>query len=419
MSSLSQADMELAQLVMAEQRRQSHTLELIASENHASPAVLEAMGSILTDKYAEGYPNRRWYCGCENMDAVEQLAIDRAKQLFGAEHANVQPHCGTSANLAVYLAALKPGQKIMGMRLDQGGHLSHGLNVNISGLCYNVVHYGLRRDSEMLDLDQIRRLALNERPDLIIVGASAYPRTIDFAGFASIANEVGCPMLADIAHIAGLVAAGVHPSPMPYCDFVTTTTHKTLRGPRGGIVLCRSRWAKAIDSAIFPGLQGGPLMHVVAAKATAFKEALQPDFRKYAQAIVANAKALAQALGQAGWRLVSGGTDNHLLLVDLRSRNADLTGKVAANWLAKAGLIVNKNAIPFDPRPPVDASGIRLGSPALTTRGMGENEMKMVAEWINDVLTSNGSESVIARTKKAVEELCDQFPIPNHVVHTD
>jgi glycine hydroxymethyltransferase len=419
MSSLSQADMELAKLVMAEQRRQTHTLELIASENHASPAVLEAMGSILTDKYAEGYPNRRWYCGCENMDAIEQLAIDRAKQLFGAEYANVQPHCGTSANLGVYLAALKPGSKIMGMRLDQGGHLSHGLNINLSGICYKAVHYGVRQDTEMLDMDQVRSQALSEKPDMLVVGASAYSRQIDFAAFAAIAKEAGCLMMADIAHIAGLVAAGVHPSPFPHADFVTTTTHKTLRGPRGGIILCKSRWAKAIDSAIFPGLQGGPLMHVVAAKATAFKEAMHPDFHAYAQAIIANAKVLAQTLASAGWRLVSGGTDNHLFMIDLRSRDAELSGKTAANWLAQAGLIANKNAIPFDTRPPIEASGIRIGTPALTTRGMRGDEMKMVGLWIDQVLTSKGDHAVVAKVKAGVEELCERFPIPNHVVHTD
>ncbi|MFB3892863.1 MAG: serine hydroxymethyltransferase [Phycisphaerae bacterium] len=413
LSIMSKSDPQMAGIIETERRRQSQTLELIASENHASAAVLEAMGTVLTDKYAEGYPNRRWYCGCENMDAIEQLAVERARKLFGAEHANVQPHSGTSANLAVYLACLKPGMKIMGMRLDQGGHLSHGLEINLSGTCYKAVHYGVRRDTEMLDLDEVRWLAMAQRPDLLVVGASAYPRKIDFAGFASIAREVGCLLMADIAHIAGLVVGGVHPDPVPCADFVTTTTHKTLRGPRGGVILCKGRWARAVDSAIFPGIQGGPLMHVVAAKAVSFLEATGDDFRKYAAAIVANAKALADELLARGWRLVSGGTDNHLMLVDLRSRDENLTGKVAAGWLAQAGIIANKNAIPFDPRPPLDASGVRLGTPALTTRGMGPGQMKQIAGWIDKILTSRGEQSVIESIRGGVAELCGQFPIPD------
>ncbi|MBI5723322.1 MAG: serine hydroxymethyltransferase [Planctomycetes bacterium] len=412
MSVLTKTDPEIAQLIEAEKRRQSMTLELIASENHVSAAVLQTAGTLLTDKYAEGYPGRRWYCGCENADAIEQLAIDRAKKLFGAEHANVQPHCGTSANLAVYLAALKPGAKIMGMRLDQGGHLSHGLNINLSGITYRVTHYGVRRDTEMLDLDEVRWLAVNEKPDLLVVGASAYPRTIDFKGFAEIASEVGCLILADIAHIAGLVAAGVHPSPVPHCQFVTTTTHKTLCGPRGGVILCKKDWAKKIDSAIFPGLQGGPLMHVIAAKAVCFLEALNPEFEQYAATIIANAKALAEQLIAKGWRLVSGGTDNHLMLVDLRSRLKDLTGHNAALWLARAGLICNKNTIPFDTRPPIESSGIRLGTPALTSRGMGSNEMARIAAWIDQILLSGGDSGAADRVRGQVEELCRQFPIP-------
>jgi glycine hydroxymethyltransferase len=414
MSSLDNVDPQVAAMITAEKRRQGSTLEMIASENHVSAPVLEAMGSVLTDKYAEGYPNRRWYCGCEHMDSVEQLAIDRANALFGSEHANVQPHSGTSANLAVYLAALKPGSKIMGMRLDQGGHLSHGLEINLSGICYKAVHYGLNKDTEQLDMEEIRRMARQERPDMLVVGASAYPRTIDFAAFGAIAKEVGCMMLSDIAHIAGLVAGGIHPSPVPHSDFVTTTTHKTLRGPRGGVVLSKNKYAKPLDSAIFPGLQGGPLMHVVAAKAVAFGEALKPEFKQYSQAIVDNAKALATALLERGWRLVSGGTDNHLILIDLRSRMPDLTGHQAANWLAAAGIVANKNKIPFDPRSAAESSGVRLGTPALTTRGMGPSQMKQIAVWIDTVLSSNARVGAIAGVRAAVEEICREFPIPNH-----
>ncbi len=414
MSSLHNVDPQVAAMIAAEKRRQGSTLEMIASENHVSAPVLEAMGSVLTDKYAEGYPNRRWYCGCEHMDEVEQLAIDRANALFGSEHANVQPHSGTSANLGVYLASLKPGQKIMGMRLDQGGHLSHGLEINLSGICYKAVHYGLDKDTEQLDMEDIRRMARHERPDMLVVGASAYPRTIDFGAFGAIAREIGCLMLSDIAHIAGLVAGGIHPSPVPHSDFVTTTTHKTLRGPRGGVVLSRNKFAKALDSAIFPGLQGGPLMHVVAAKAVAFGEALKPEFKQYTQAIVDNAKALAGALLDRGWRLVSGGTDNHLILIDLRSRMPDLTGHQAANWLAAAGIVANKNKIPFDPRSAMESSGVRLGTPALTTRGMGPSQMKQIAMWIDTVLSSNARVGAIAGVRAAVEELCREFPIPNH-----
>jgi glycine hydroxymethyltransferase len=413
MSRLKKVDPQIFRIIKAEQKRQAETLEMIASENHVSASVLEAMGTVLTDKYAEGYPNRRWYCGCANMDSVEQLAIDRGKRLFKAEHANVQPHSGTSANLAVYLAALRPGQKIMGMRLDQGGHLSHGLEINLSGTCYKVVSYGLRKDTETLDMDDIRKLALAERPDILVVGASAYSRTIDFAAFGAIANEVGCPMMADIAHIAGLVVGGVHPDPVPHSAFVTTTTHKTLRGPRGGVILCRAQHAKAIDSAIFPGLQGGPLMHVVAAKAVCFHEAMDPAFKSYAAGIVGNAKALAEELLARGWRLVSGGTDNHLLMIDLRSRFPDLTGRTAAEWLAAAGIIANKNAIPFDTRPPIEASGVRLGTPALTTRGMGPAQMRQIADWIDEILTSGGSEGTIRKVGRGVAELCRQFPIPS------
>ena len=413
MSHLSKSDPEIAAIISAEQRRQAMTLEMIASENHASAAVLEATGTILTDKYAEGYPYKRYYCGCENMDAVEQLAIDRAKKLFGVEHANVQPHSGTTANLAVYMAAIKPGAKIMGMSLAHGGHLSHGMSINLSGHVYQIVSYGVRQDTEMMDLNEIRQIAKREKPDLMVVGASAYPRIIDFSAFGEIAREVGCLLMADIAHIVGLVVAGVHPDPVPHTDFVTATTHKTLRGPRGGIVLSRNNWAKKIDSAVFPGLQGGPLMHVIAAKAVAFHEALRPSFKKYGAAIVANAKTLSERLISKGWRLVSGGTDNHLMLIDLRSRDQHLSGKLAADWLASAGIIVNKNVIPFDVLPPTEASGIRIGTPALTTRGMGADQMEMVADWIDLVLASKGGQATVKKVKDAVEELCVAFPIPN------
>ncbi len=414
MERLQYVDPEVAKIITDELHRQANTLELIASENHVSLPVLEAMGSVLTDKYAEGYPGRRYYSGNANTDAVEQLAIDRAKKLFGAEYANVQPHSGTNANLAVYLAALKPGQKIMGMNLAHGGHLSHGMSINLSGMAYRIVHYGVRQDTEMLDMDQVRELALKERPDMIVCGASAYPRIIDFKAFGEIAREVGCPMMADIAHIAGLVIGKVHPNPVPHADFVTTTNHKTLRGPRGGIILARAKWAKAVNSAVFPGIQGGPLMHVIAAKAVAFLEAMQPEFKTYTANIVVNAKTLAEALLARGWRLVSGGTDNHLLLVDLRSRLPELTGRTASTWLADAGLVCNWNVIPFDTRPPMESSGIRLGTPALTTRGMGMEQMKLIAGWIDQILTCGGGEQTIEAVHKQVLELCRRFPVPNY-----
>jgi len=413
MNRLEKVDPEIARVIRAEQRRQAETLELIASENHVSPPVLVALGSVLTDKYAEGYPGKRYYCGNEHIDSAEQICIDRAKGLFGAEHANVQPHCGTSANLAVYLAALKPGDKIMGMELSHGGHLSHGKSINASGAFYQTASYGVDPDTEMLDMDQVRRRVLEERPDLLVAGASAYPRVIDFEAFGTIAEEAGCWLLSDIAHIAGLVVGGVHPHPVPHSTFVTTTNHKTLRGPRGGIILCKAEWAKRIDAAVFPGLQGGPLEHVIAAKAVAFHEAMKPEFREYAAAIVRNAKALAEELMARGWRLVSGGTDNHLMLMDLRSRYAELNGHVAANWLAAAGLIANKNVVPCDPRKPFLASGLRLGTPALTTRGMGTTEMKTVGGMVDRLLGSQGDQSVIENTRHEVLDLCRQFPIPN------
>jgi len=414
MNRLEKVDPEVARTIMAEQKRQAETLEMIASENHVSLPVLVALGSVLTDKYAEGYPGKRYYCGNQNVDSIERLAIQRAKKLFGAEHANVQPHCGTSANLAVYLAALRPGEKILGMELAHGGHLSHGMKVNASGKFYKTFGYGVSPDTERIDMDEVRRKALELRPDILVAGASAYPRIIDFEAFGKIAEEAGCPLLADIAHIAGLVVSGVHPSPVPHSTFVTTTNHKTLRGPRGGIILCRKAWAAKIDAAVFPGLQGGPLEHVIAAKAVAFHEAMKPEFTEYAAAVVANAKALAEELLAAGWRLVSGGTDNHLLLVDLRSRDAELTGQTASDWLARAGIITNKNVIPFDSRGPADTSGIRLGTPALTTRGMGVGEMKTIAHWIDKVLTSAGDEVLLEDILGNVLELCGQFPIPNH-----
>ena len=413
MATLDKVDPEVARTIEAERTRQANTLELIASENHVSEAVLEALGSVLTDKYAEGYPGNRWYCGCDNIDSIEQLAIDRAKKLFGAEHANVQPHCGTSANLAVYAAALKPGDKIMGMELAHGGHLSHGRENNISGQFYTAVHYGLSEETEMLDMDRIRRQALAERPDMLVVGASAYPRTIDFKAFGEIAQEVGCLLLADIAHIAGLIVGGVHPDPVPHSDFVSTTNHKTLRGPRGGIILCRAEWAERIDAAVFPGIQGGPLEHVIAAKAVALGEAMHPAFKDYTAAIVANARMLASELMARGWRLVSGGTDNHLMLVDIRDRLQDVDGHTAAIWLSGAGIVCNKNTIPFDNHPPARPSGIRLGTPAVTSRGLGVEQMKQIAEWIDVVLTSGGDERKVASVRGGVEELCAAHPVPN------
>ena len=412
MSLLAETDPEAARIIERERKRQSETLEMIASENHASPGVLEAMGSVLTDKYAEGYPGRRYYCGNENMDAAEQLAIDRAKQLFGSEHVNVQPHSGTNANIACYIAALNPGDKIMGMELSHGGHLSHGMRLNLSGKLYEVVSYGVADKTEMLDMDHVREIALKEKPNMIIAGASAYARIIDFEAFGKIADEVGAVLLSDIAHIAGLIVAGIHPRAVPYSALVTTTTHKTLRGPRGGMILCREEWAKKINSAVFPGIQGGPIMQNIAAKAVAFGECLKPGFAEYAKAIVANAKALAENLMELGWRLVSGGTDNHLLLIDLRSRMPETTGREAAMRLAAAGIIANWNTIPNDPRPPMRASGIRLGTPAITTRGVGIEQMKQIAGWIDEILTVQDDSPRIASVRQGVSEFCKDFPVP-------
>lgn len=413
MTALSQTDPEAYGILQAESDRQQGTLELIASENHASASVLEATGSVLTDKYAEGYPEHRYYRGCRQSDRVEQLAIARANSLFGSEHANVQPHCGTSANIAVYIAALAPGDTIMGLDLSHGGHLSHGLGLNYSGIYYDAVFYRVDEHSELIDMDAVRDLALKVRPKLIIAGASAYPRTIDFKAFGEIAAEAGAYLLCDIAHIAGLVAGGAHPSPVPYSTFVTTTTHKTLRGPRSGIILCKNEWAKKVDSAVFPGLQGGPFMHQILAKAVALVEAARPEFAEYIKQVVLNARALAETLMEKGWRLVTGGTDNHLMLLDLRSRDEDLTGHAASGALSAAGLVANKNVIPFDHRPPMQASGLRFGTPALTTRKMKEPQMRQIGEWINEVLTNHDDEEIIARVGKNVRRMCEAFPIPN------
>ncbi|MCK9263796.1 MAG: serine hydroxymethyltransferase [Deltaproteobacteria bacterium] len=404
-----QTDPELYQAIMNELRRQRNKLELIASENIVSEAVLEAQGSVLTNKYAEGYPGKRYYGGCEYVDVAEDLAIERAKKLFGAEHVNVQPHSGSQANMAVYFSILEPGDTYLGMSLPHGGHLSMGSPVNFSGKFYNVVPYGVREDTHRIDYDQVRSLARQHRPKLIIAGASAYPRVIEYRIFREIADEVGAYFMVDMAHIAGLVAAGLHPSPVPYADFVTTTTHKTLRGPRGGMVLCRESHAKVLNSRVFPGMQGGPLMHVIAAKAVALKEAMTPEFKAYQQQIVKNAQALAQGLTSKGFSLVSGGTDNHLMLVDLT--NKDITGKDAEVFLDQAWITVNKNTIPFETRSPFVTSGVRLGTPALTTRGMKEGEMEQVASFIARVIDSKGDPAEIERVRTDVDALSGRFPI--------
>jgi glycine hydroxymethyltransferase len=409
MDNLFRTDPEVAEAIRAETRRQGNQLELIASENFVSEAVLEAMGTVLTNKYAEGYPGKRYYGGCEFVDVVENLAIARAKRLFGADHANVQPHSGTQANTAVYVAVLKPGDTILGMNLTHGGHLSHGHPLNFSGRFFNVVQYGVRKEDEKIDYEAMTALAREHRPKMIVAGASAYPRTIDFAAIRKAADECGAVILADIAHIAGLVAAGLHPSPVPHAEFVTTTTHKTLRGPRGGLVLCREAWAKELDRVVFPGIQGGPLEHVVAAKAVAFLEALSPDFETYQGQILANAKALAKSLAGEGWRLVSGGTDNHLMLIDVFSRG--ITGKAAEAALDRAGITVNKNTIPYDTNSPMVASGIRVGTPSLTTRGMKEAEMDEVGHLISRALHGVKDESALAGVKKDVLKLCGRFPL--------
>ena len=407
--SLVEADAEIAGAIKNEVRRQAEGLELIASENFVSTAVLEAAGSVMTNKYAEGYPGKRYYGGCEFVDVAESLAIARAKQLFGAEHVNVQPHSGAQANMAVYFTLLKPGDTVLGMNLAHGGHLTHGHPLNFSGKLYSIVPYGVRKDDERIDYEELERLAHDHKPKMIMVGASAYPRVIDFARIAKVSKDVGAPMVVDMAHIAGLVAAGVHPSPVPHAEFVTSTTHKTLRGPRAGLILCRERYAKDLDRAMFPGVQGGPLMHIIAAKAVCFKEAMEPAFGEYQRQIVANAARLASSLGSHGFRLVSGGTDNHLMLVDVFSKG--LTGKVAEAALGKAGITVNKNAIPFDQNPPMVASGIRVGTPAITTRGMREPEMDQVGDFIARVLASPEDDRVLGIVKDEVMKLCKRFPL--------
>jgi glycine hydroxymethyltransferase len=406
---LAEVDPEIAEAIRNETARQSSGLELIASENFVSSAILEAAGSVLTNKYAEGYPGKRYYGGCEFVDVAESLAISRAKALFGADHANVQPHSGAQANMAVYLTLLQPGDTVLGMNLAHGGHLTHGHPLNFSGKLFTIVPYGVRRDDERIDYDELSRLADEHKPKMIVVGASAYPRVIDFPRIAEVAARVGAPMMVDMAHIAGLVAGGVHPSPIAHADFVTTTTHKTLRGPRAGLVLCRQRYAKDLDRTVFPGVQGGPLMHIIAAKAVCFKEAAEPEFAAYQRQIVANAKRLANNLASAGFRVVSGGTDNHLMLIDVFSKG--LTGKVAEAALGKAGVTVNKNAIPFDQNPPMVASGIRLGTPAVTTRGMGEREMDLIAEYITRALASTDDDRALTSVKVEVEQLCRKFPL--------
>jgi glycine hydroxymethyltransferase len=406
---LSQTDPEVFHALKAEIERQTGQLEMIASENFVSEAVMEAEGSIFMNKYAEGYPGKRYYGGCENMDTVERLAIDRLNTLYGSEYSNVQPHSGSQANMAVYFAALRAGDTILSLDLAHGGHLSHGAPVSFSGRLFQVVHYGVRRDDETIAYDQMAALAREHRPRLIVAGASAYPRTIDFAAFRAAADEVGAYLMADIAHIAGLVAAGIHPSPVLYSDFVTSTTHKTLRGPRGGFILARERYSRLLNSQIFPGIQGGPLMHVIAAKAVAFKEALGKGFKIYQQNIVANTRALAKALQNRGFRLVSGGTDNHLILVDLSDKG--LTGAEAEGILEAAGITVNKNAIPFDPRPPRITSGIRIGTPAATTRGLGEKEMEEVGSYISDLLAKPAGDKVVREIRLKIGALCERFPL--------
>ena len=407
--SLAQTDPEIAHAIADETRRQAEGLELIASENFVSSAVLEAVGSVMTNKYAEGYPGKRYYGGCEFVDVAETLAIARAKALFGAEHANVQPHSGAQANMSVYLTLLKPGDTVLGMNLAHGGHLTHGHPLNFSGKLYTIVPYGVRKDDERLDYDEFARLAEQHQPKMIIVGASAYPRVFDFPRMAAVARAVGAPLMVDMAHIAGLVAGGQHPSPVPHADFVTTTTHKTLRGPRGGMVLCHEKYAKDLDRAVFPGVQGGPLMHIIAAKAVCFKEAATPEFAVYQKQIVTNAARLAASLKSAGFRIVSGGTDNHLVLVDVFSKGH--TGKVAEAALGQAGITVNKNTIPFDQNPPMVASGIRLGTPAVTTRGMAEAEMDLIAEFITRAMAAPDDAGALAMVKTEVEQLCRKFPL--------
>ncbi len=409
MSWLKDVDPEIYDAIRLEEKREREKIILIAAENYTSQAVLEAQGTLLTNKYAEGYPGKRYYGGCEYVDMVESLAIERAKRLFGAEHVNVQPHSGSQANMAVYFSVLKPGDTILGMDLSHGGHLTHGSPVSFSGIIYNAAFYGVNRKTELIDYDELKEIAKRYRPKVIIAGASAYSRIIDFKGFSEIAKEVGAYLMADIAHIAGLIAAKIHPNPFPYADFVTTTTHKTLRGPRGGMIMCKKEFGKAIDKTIFPGIQGGPLMHVIAAKAVALKEAMAEGFREYQAQVVRNAKALSAALKERGYRIVSGGTDNHLMLVDLTNKR--ITGKEAEEALDRAGITANKNSIPFDPRPPFVTSGIRLGTPVVTTRGMKEKEMEVIADLITKVLSNIGREDLAVEVRETVQELCKKYPV--------
>ena len=410
MSHLKTVDPEVYEVIRRETEREAHQLELIASENFVSDAVLEAAGSLLTNKYAEGYPGKRYYGGCEFVDQAESLAISRAKKIFGADHVNVQPHSGSQANMAVYLAVMNPGDTMLGMNLTHGGHLTHGSPVNFSGKLFRVVPYGVRPDTETIDFDQVRALALEHRPKLIVVGASAYPRIIEFAPFREIADEAGCMVMADIAHVAGMVAVGLHPNPVPYCEFVTTTTHKTLRGPRGGMILCREDMAKKLNSSIFPGTQGGPLMHVIAAKAVALREAMTPEFHAYQRQILSNAKVFAGTLSNRGFRLVSGGTDNHVLLVDLRPKG--LNGKQAQEALDHAGITVNKNAIPFDTEPIMKTGGVRIGTPAMTTRGMKEEEMMEIADLIHAALQKADDAAALSALMKRVHAFTSRYPLP-------
>jgi len=409
MSFLEKVDPEVAHAIDLETRRQAGKLELIASENFVSEAVLEAQGSIMTNKYAEGYPGKRYYGGCEFVDIAENLAIERCKKLFGADHVNVQPHSGSQANMAVYFAAVQPGDTILGMNLSHGGHLTHGSPANFSGKLYKIISYGVSKDTETIDFDEVEKLAKEHKPKMIVVGASAYPRLLDFNRFRRIADEVGAVIMADIAHVAGLVATGLHPSPVPVCEYVTSTTHKTLRGPRGGLIMCKEAYAKILNSRVFPGMQGGPLMHIIAAKAVAFKEALLPEFKQYQSQILKNAQAMADELKNQGFRLVSGGTDNHLMLVDLTAKG--VTGKDAQEALDLAAITVNKNGIPFDTQGPQITSGIRIGTPALTTRGMKEKEMRLIASYIADVISNINDDKKIKAVAEKVKNLCAQFPL--------
>jgi len=413
MNPIEKADPEIWGAIAHEKKRQQEGLEMIASENYTSPAIMAAQGSVLTNKYAEGYPGKRYYGGCEFVDEVEKIAIDRACKLFGAEHANVQPHAGASANMGVYFSCLQPGDTILGMNLAHGGHLTHGMPLNFSGKLYKIVPYGVRQDNGLIDYDEVAKLAREHKPKMVLAGASAYSRIIDFARFAEIAKEVGAIFMVDMAHIAGLVAGDQHPSPLPWADFVTTTTHKTLRGPRSGLAMCKKAWAEKLNKAVFPGMQGGPLMHVIAAKAIIFGEALKPEFKVYASQIVANARTVAHEIISRGHRIISGGTDNHMMLVDVNHKG--LSGKIAETALDASGITINRNGIPYDTRPPLDPSGIRIGTPALTTRGMKEPEMKKVANWICDVLANPTDKAVQEKVRGEVRELCKSFPAPSEI----